>query len=428
MHETLRVIGGDGRRSAATWGQDYMLERIALLEANAASSNLYFTVAVPLDTNIADVGGVCRTLVRETEALRTMFVEQGLSGAEQQVEREVDVSVYYLAGDQIEQITASLRNILLAMPFDLSRAELVRFGVGLNSSGEPRSLTVVVSHSVSDAHSILLLRRQVQQLLTAPGRADRLLPHAVDYQERERTESVVGRSDRAISRWLGLLDSSETLVFDTGPKPLWRYGKWDSARYKHAARSVARTLAISTSSIHMWLLATVAQQLLGLTEVTIVSRYANRDSTNRLMIGQLHQEVPIKVQPDGRHPLDDTLRHIHASLIASYRYAHYDFAKYVARALQTMTQKERLTRFSIVFNDLSGLGDDTEGNDLTKDSSFRWLANLDHDISTLYFSPAGIGNFDWLVDTRALGDRSFVDLLSEIEEDACKQLNKILSC
>ncbi len=423
-----RVSVSKGRTAPTTWGQDYMLERVELLGADSSSSNLHLAVQVARNVEISKVENICCQLVNEAESLRTRFSAESLGTSRQAALDEIDVTIRLAEGTNIDETVASLRRSLSSETFSVTEGEVIRFGIALDGAGEPRWLIVVASHIVADAHSILLLKRRLEELLRVDRtQSETRLLHPIDYQPRENDPRVVARSDRAISRWLATLQASRPILFDDGLERCWRFGKWDSSNYKWKARSVANRLQISPSSVHLWLLANVAARLFDEDELTIVSRYANRDATNQSLVGQLHQEVPLRVRVNSGQPLAQTLTGIHGSLIAAYRYAHFDAAKFTSKAVEIMPRGEVLARFGIVFNDLSGLGTDCEGNDLSKASSFKWLAGSNHDISALYFSPAGIGNFDWMVDTRALGGTPFSQVLDETEEFVCRSLSMIPS-
>lgn len=419
----LRVGGDRSGEADLTWGQRYMLEKMSWLGDADASSNLRLTFAPPPGTTVQAFAHALIAVVGRNESLRTV-IDDSRPGQERQILlREGRLALYVVDRADVEDASA-LRDAMAAAAFDLAVDLPVRALCLVNAAGIVERATLVFSHMAVDSASRYLVVDHLVAALSGrfPDAPNVLQPR--DLADLERSPTLRSRSDRALARWRTDVDVTAFSAgvrseIEEGPNR-WRFAVIDSPRLNRAVEVFSRNLGVSASTVLLVLQQRMVARVFGDLPQVIVARASNRGMAHaRGYVGQLHQEVPVRLEIAGRR-LDEAVGIAHQANIAAYRYGVFDPLALTEQMNEVLSARERWSAFGLVYNfvrDHGGAPPEEMSGPPPESPVVRWVASLDFDISHLYFSPGTDHNFRWLLDTDFMSMAEFETAFRELHDE-----------
>lgn len=422
----MRVLHVSGDRSGEadlTWGQRYMLEKMSWLGDAAASSNLRITFVPPPDTTVEAFARALTAVVGHSESLRTVIDDSGPGRERQVLLREGRLALYVVARTDVEDASA-LRDAMAAAAFDLAVDLPVRALCLVGAGCLVEQAILVFSHMAVDSASRYLVVDHLAAALSGRFPDSPNIVQPLDLVDLEKSEALRRRSDRALARWR---DDVDTATLSAGVRPeiterpnRWRFAVIEAPRLNAAVEVMSRDRGVSASTVLLVFQQRMAARVFGDLPQVIVARASNRGMAHaRGYVGQLHQEVPVRLEIAGRR-LDEAVGIVHQANIAAYRYGVFDPLALTEQMNEVLSARERWSAFGLVYNFVRDHGDlptrkvsDPPCDDL----AVKWVASLDFDISHLYFSPGTDHNFRWLLDTDLMSVGEFETAFRELHNE-----------
>lgn len=366
---SVRFAAAGGRSGPLTMGQTNMLLCI-LREDDASLMNVHEIWDVPAGLGVERICALLRVLHERHESLRTRyhFVDRVLDETDEEPVQEVaaggevTVAVHDVpAPADPAGYARELARQMQSTDFDLAAEWPLRVAVVL-AAGTPTHVVLAISHMAMDAATIVLLRREWQELVHGRKLPPPAAVRPVDLAEYERTPEGLRGAAAAVRHWeTQLLNGPQAMFAAPGVGAT----DWRQPRLRIRSRAAAEALGriaertgASRSTIVLAALCAAVGWRVGQRRCLVATLSSNRYQPGlRDYFGTIAQDALLSVDVDAA-TFDGLVRRAHRR--ASIAYPNSRFDARVIWATIDRTGWVRGTHFArdLVFNDMSALDPD----------------------------------------------------------------------
>ncbi|HEU5160813.1 MAG TPA: condensation domain-containing protein [Streptosporangiaceae bacterium] len=426
---------GESPVGPLTWGQRFMWDIIAALAPHDEHINLEVTVPVPAGLSMTGLSRALARLIERHAVLRTRYYA-GDDAEPYQVEIQdgrLQLHVRRTSSADPTRCTGELIESLVGRSFDLASGIPVRLGVCIEGE-QPRVVVLALSHIVSDAWGLRILRRDLQNLLSGKDSDNLPFPGRTPLEQVEYEQSESGRQVEleSLEHWNSRLRQFPRTMFDVPAMPpaaprYWR-GTLSSPALGLGTMALMRRYRVSSNSVVLAALALHIGYLTGRDSCALMVRVNNRGGDINQAVGYFTQEVPVVFGID-QDSFESTVRSVQNEVLRSIPYGRYSPPK--VWRLRDQIDEERGTRTTIdsIINTVQVTAEApraypssadellAELNELRPRSEFAWEVKRENEaIKLLVDSWLPIGNgLSLLADTAYISPDNIKNILFGIE-------------
>lgn len=239
-----RRLAGHGaapRRGPLAWAQTEIWDVIERLATGSASLNLC-AVRPVAGHDPQQVQAALSALISRHEILRTLFTaDDGVPVQHVQARAELDMPVYALADDEVEEGAQQISRQLRGLPFDAARELPLRAAMVLGHTVPPR-VVLVLNHLAVDGGSLALLVRELDLLLADPGALGKPAYQPLDRAAWEQSADGRRHAARSLAHWERAVRATPRTWFENrhrAGRPEGRWARIDSPALALAVRVLA---------------------------------------------------------------------------------------------------------------------------------------------------------------------------------------------
>ncbi len=376
------------------WGQHFIWRILDLLAPHDEHLNMDIVVAVPPGASTEHTLHAVTTLISRHQSLRTCYILKA-DGPQQRTLTRGAIELRFCEADglSLDTATGQLYTDLARRRFDLSAGAPVRVGI-CTVAGNARVVVLVLSHVVTDAWGLAILREELTELLmgahvSSLGERGRQPAAQAAYESSETGQEI---EEDSLNHWRDRISRFPRTMFDVPQLPsasprFWQ-GGLTSPRMGLAAEALAQRFRTSTTSVILGVLGLLFRQRTGHEECAMTLRVANRfDSEIERAVGHFTQEVPVVFSTDQRS-IEVTVRAANAEILASLSFGQCSPTKVLALMSEDGLARGTVTTIDAMLNSIPGLAPRPrvpsspaalsvalEG--LSSQQSFRWVVKRD---------------------------------------------------
>ncbi|MFC9431571.1 condensation domain-containing protein [Streptomyces sp. NPDC056987] len=332
--QAIETVTFHGNRSAVgslTWGQKRFYQMYIDDGGEAYTSNIPAIYEVPIGQSVPQVLEAIQWMISQHEALRTKFRVNELGEPEQVVTAEGDFPVeIYRTGDNDPRqacLTVNRRHWRMCFGWD---EWPIRLAI-VTSGGNPRYLSIVLSHLSADEWSKQVLLEKIDEFFTGHRRECSKEFNPLDLVARQGSDSSQRRLSLSKEYWERQLQSYPNSWFpvrgsDTGPAAIQINA--ESRAITTATRILAARYSVSTTTPIVASFAALMALKTGRDRSGFgIYSTTRRAIEERRAIGNMYHWVALSVSFRGV-PFRDMVRRTWASTLLAHKHSEFDWGQF----------------------------------------------------------------------------------------------------